>query len=204
MNIACLDQEGLYAVPAGRIAAVVTSLEMYTPPALPPAAAPAGCALEQLPVPDPDRYLRLFRAVGTPWLWFSRLRLSQSELVAILHNPAVEVWVVTHGQADIGLVELDCRNLPDVELSFFGLIPEWTGRGLGRWMMTHAIRRTFGCGARRFWVHTCSHDHPAALTFYRRFGFVPFARAVEVADDPRLSGLLPRDAAPHVPLIGPA
>jgi hypothetical protein len=55
---------------------------------------------------------------------------------------------------------------------------------------------------RRFWVHTCSLDHPAALNFYRRAGFVPYQRAVEVFDDPRVTGLLPPDSAPQIPLIG--
>jgi len=198
-----LDREGFYDVPAGKIAAVVTSLEMRAPPAGSPPPAPPGVSLAHLRDPDPDRYLALFHAIGTPWLWFSRLKLPRDALVAILRDPAVEVWTVRRGDREIGLVELDFRPLPDVELAFFGLVPEWTGRGLGRWMMGHAIGRAFAGGAKRFWVHTCTLDHPGALAFYMRAGFVPFARCVEIADDPRLTGLLPRDAAPHVPLIGP-
>jgi hypothetical protein len=50
-------------------------------------------------------------------------------------------------------------------------------------------------------VHTCTLDHPAALAFYQRSGFVAYRRQVEIDDDPRLDGTLPADAAPHVPLI---
>lgn len=203
MSAGRLDRDGFYDVPAGKIAAVVTSLEMRAPPVVPEVAAPPEVSLVHVREPDPDRYLALFRAIGTPWLWFSRLKLSRDELVAILRDPAVEVRTVRHGDREIGLVELDFRTLPDVELSFFGLVPEWTGRGLGRWMMAHAIGRAFAGGAKRFWVHTCTLDHPGALAFYMRAGFVPFARAVEIADDPRLTGLLPRDAAPHVPVVEP-
>jgi GNAT superfamily N-acetyltransferase len=203
MSAGRLDREGFYDVPAGKIAAVVTSLEMRAPPAGSPPPAPPGVSLAHLRDPDPDRYLALFHAIGTPWLWFSRLKLPRDALVAILRDPAVEVWTVRQGDCEIGLVELDFRPFPDVELAFFGLVPEWTGRGLGRWMMGHAIGRAFAGGAKRFWVHTCTLDHPGALAFYMRAGFVPFARCVEIADDPRLTGLLPRDAAPHVPLIGP-
>jgi hypothetical protein len=52
------------------------------------------------------------------------------------------------------------------------------------------------------WVHTCTLDHPAALGFYRRNGFTPFARAIESFADPRLLGVLPADCAPQIPLIG--
>lgn len=204
MSAAALDREGLYEVPAGKIAAVVTSLEMTRPPADRGVTRPEGVELVHLPAADPDRYLALFRAVGTPWLWFSRLRLSRAELVAIIHDPAVEVLAVRHREEDIGLVELDFRHLPDVELAFFGVVAHWTGRGLGRWLMSRAVERAFARRPRRFWVHTCTLDHPAALAFYMRAGFVPFARAVEIADDPRLLGLLPREAAPHVPMILPA
>ena len=56
---------------------------------------------------------------------------------------------------------------------------------------------------RRFWAHTCTLDHPSALSFYKRSGFRPFRRQVEIAEDPRLSGLAPMDAAAHVPLLAP-
>jgi hypothetical protein len=68
--------------------------------------------------------------------------------------------------------------------------------------MNAAIRRAFAKPVDRFFLHTCSLDHPAALAFYIRAGFTPYKRAIEVADDPRLTGRLPRTAAPHVPVIG--
>ena len=67
--------------------------------------------------------------------------------------------------------------------------------------METAAKRAFARPLRRFWVHTCTFDHPSAVDFYRRAGFAPYRRAVEIADDPRLSGLLARSAAPHVPMI---
>ena len=53
----------------------------------------------------------------------------------------------------------------------------------------------------RVWLHTCTFDHPAALAFYQRSGFRPFRRQVEVVNDPRLDGTVPRDVARHVPVI---
>jgi hypothetical protein len=67
--------------------------------------------------------------------------------------------------------------------------------------MSRAIERAWAHPIERLWVHTCTLDHPGALAFYVRSGFRPYRRQVEVADDPRLSGALPRNAAPHVPII---
>jgi hypothetical protein len=67
--------------------------------------------------------------------------------------------------------------------------------------MNRAMERAWSHQVTRVWVHTCSFDHPAALAFYQRSGFRPFRRQVEIADDPRLDGTAPRDAAKHVPVI---
>jgi GNAT superfamily N-acetyltransferase len=87
------------------------------------------------------------------------------------------------------------------ELAFFGLTPGLVGKGAGRLLMQHAIERAWARPIDRFWVHTCTLDHPAALAFYVRSGFRAFKRQVEIADDPRLDGTLPPDAAPHAPVI---
>jgi len=66
---------------------------------------------------------------------------------------------------------MDRRAAPDIELAYFGLTPETVGQGAGRWLMARAIELAFAHRPRRFWVHTCSLDHPGALNFYRRAGF---------------------------------
>ena len=104
--------------------------------------------------------------------------------------------------AELGIVELDFRQRPDCELSFFGLVPDLTGKGLGRWMMAQAIAMAWRPDITRFWVHTCTLDHPSAPGFYRASGFVPFKREIETFDDPRLTGQMSPDAAPHIPILG--
>ncbi|MCJ2122779.1 GNAT family N-acetyltransferase [Methylobacterium sp. J-077] len=193
---------GFSAVPPGHIAAIVTSLEMFEPPA--PRAAkhvPAGTALHHLVRPECETYRGLYRAVGADWLWFSRLTLSDPELTAILDDPRVEIRALRRDGTDLGLLELDFRQPDTCELAFLGLVPEAVGQGLGRTLIDAAIERAWSRPIRRFWVHTCTFDHPGALGLYRRSGFTPCAVAVEVAPDPRLTGILPRDCAPHVPLL---
>jgi GNAT superfamily N-acetyltransferase len=184
------------------LAAVVTYLEMRAPPPPPaqPAKSPFRLSLWQKP--DPQAYRALFRRVGAPWLWFSRLVISDGALAATIHDPQVQVHAVTsRSGAELGLVELDFRQPGECELAFFGLIPEMTGRGHGKWLMEHAISLAWKQDIGRFWVHTCTLDHPAALDFYRAQGFQPYARAVETFADPRLAGILPEDIRPDLPLI---
>ena len=87
------------------------------------------------------------------------------------------------------------------ELAYFGLVPGTTGKGIGRVLMEEAIRRAFRPPVKRFFVKTCSLDHPGAVSFYVRSGFNAYKRAIEIVDDPRLTGFLPLTAAPQVPII---
>ena len=187
----------------GELAAVVTSLEMRDRPK--PRPLPAS-PLRLLPWRDatPDAYRTLFRRVGAPWLWFSRLMLDDAALAAIIHDTAVDVYaVVDRAGIEIGMLELDSRASGECEIAFFGLVPELTGKGHGDWLMAHALALGWRSQVKRMWVHTCTLDHPGALGFYRRHGFTPFARAVETFADPRLIGVLPREVAPQTPLIDP-
>ncbi len=191
-------------VPPGKLAAVVTHLEMTARPAeLPPMEPPGpGFSLPRVANPGAAWYRALFRAIGEDWLWFSRLKLSDDELLAIVRDPRVEIHVLHHGECEVGMVELDRRREPDIELAFFGLVPDMIGRGLGRYLMSRTIDLAWSHNPRRFWVHTCTLDYPGALAFYRRSGFRPYRQEVEIEDDPRLSGVLRRDAAPQWPIIG--
>lgn len=195
-------EDGLHTVPAGHTASVVTHLEMCAEAAQRPEA-DLTLELARVTAPDSDWYLDLFRKVGAPWLWFGRLVMDRDELRRILSDERVHVYVVRDGTDEVGLLELDFRQHGDCELAYFGLAPEAVGGGAGRWLMNRAIRLAWAEGIARFHVHTCTLDHPAALEFYRRSGFTPYAREIEIAPDPRLSGLLPEDTAPQVPLIRP-
>lgn len=192
---------GYSPVPPGMLATVVTCLEMWQRPKPKPVRPlERPLTLERIEKPDLADYRGLFRAVGEDWLWFSRLAMPDEQLRAILDDPRVEVYVLTAGKRRLGLLELDFRQEGECELAFFGLVAEAIGQGAGRFLMDQAVAKAWARPIERFWVHTCTFDHPGALGFYRRSGFVPFAFEVEVCPDPRLSGQMPRHAAPHVPL----
>jgi GNAT superfamily N-acetyltransferase len=192
--------DGYSDVPAGKIAAVVTHLEMTERPAL--RSDPEGAwTLRRVPSPDLDWFRDLYRRVGEEWLWFSRLQMADAELAAIVRSPMVDVHALVHEGRDKGLLELDFRDAGQCELAFFGVTADLIGGGAGRWLMNRALELAWSRQVSRVWVHTCTLDHPSALAFYQRSGFRPFRRQVEIADDPRLDGTAPRDAAKHVPII---
>lgn len=197
-----ISLNGTTDLPAGKIAAVVTSLEMLRPPARrPDPPGVEGFSLESIGREDVARYLAVYRLLGERWMWFSRLVKPIDELQAILSDPAVEFFAVRFAGRDVGLLELDFREACECELVFFGLEESVVGKGAGRWLMNRALERAWARPIGRFWVHTCTLDHQGAVEFYQRSGFTAFKRGVEVADDPRLSGAMPRSAVPHHPVI---
>ena len=185
----------------GELAAVVTYLEML---AAPPAEdnARSSLQLSRTVRPTSDQYRALFRKVGAPWLWFSRLVMDDAKLESIITDPEVELYEVAAVEAVVGMIELDFREPGQCEIAFIGLVPGLTGQGHGRWLLSEAVRRAWRDGVTRVHVHTCTLDHPAALPAYLRAGFTPYKREVERFADPRLAGILPADCAPQVPLLG--
>ena len=101
--------DGYTDLPHGKVAAVVTYLEMRTPPQLSPAPTMSEFTVRRVANPDLDWYRTLYRVIGEPWLWFSRLRLSDDELRAIIHDPAVDVFTLSHEGVDHGLLEFELR-----------------------------------------------------------------------------------------------
>ena len=188
-------------LPDSELATVVTYLEMRAPPG--EEVPPSPLSLKRVELPAPKAYRELFRLVGAPWLWFSRLAMDDSKLTAIIQDPAVELFTVAdEAGRDAGMLELDFREPGQCELAFIGLVPELAGQGHGRWLLAEAVSRAWRGGVTRVHVHTCSLDHPAALSAYRRAGFIPFKRAIERFPDPRLTGILPKECAPQIPLLG--
>ena len=192
--------DGYSDVPAGKIAAVVTHLEMTQRPAL-RFDPPGEWTLRRVQTPGLDWYRDLYRRIGEEWLWFSRLQTSDVELAGIIHSPLVEVHVLVQDGRDEGLLELDFREAGQCEIVSFGLTAKLIGSGAGRWLMNRALELMWSRPVSRVWLHTCTFDHSSALAFYQRSGFRPFRRQVEIADDPRLDGTVPRSAARHVAII---
>jgi GNAT superfamily N-acetyltransferase len=187
----------LIDVPDGHLGAVVTYLEMRARPKPRPLPASA-LRLERWRDPDPDKYRLLFRRVGGKWLWFSRLTMSDDKLRAEMAEVHA---VVDPAGIEVGMLELDFRTPGECLIRFLGLVPELAGRGHGGWLFAQTLALAWRPGVTRVRVNTCTLDHPAALPAYLKAGFRAVRRAFESFPDPRLSGLLPADVAPQIPLF---
>jgi GNAT superfamily N-acetyltransferase len=129
-----------------------------------------------LPIP-------LFRG-GGPWSWTDRRRLNDAALAAILNDPLVEVNVLWLAGVPAGYAELDRRAPPDIEIGYFGLMPEFIGQGLGGYLLDWAIHHAWRMQPRRLWLDTCDLDHPRALGFYQRSGFRIYDRRMSTLELP--------------------
>jgi len=192
---------GYHDVPSGKLANVATYLEMVERPAARPDPPGVSCTISRVPKPDLAWYRTLFQRVGEPWLWSSRLAMTDPQLATIVHDPNVEVYAVRKGMVDTGLLELDFRIAGECEIAFFGLLESMLGTGTGRWLMNRTLKLAWKDGVHRVFVHTCNLDHPSALAFYMRSGFKPYKREIEIYDDPRVLGIQPREAAANVPIL---
>lgn len=178
----------------GKLEVTVTHLEMRQRPRktrMPPAG-DRKLALLRAEQPPLHFYRYLYETVGKPWLWYERRVMSDDALAAIVHDPRVEIRVLYVDGCPAGFVELDARRLPDIELAYCGLVPEFIGQGLGLYLIDAAVERAWAYEPQpeRVWVHTCTLDHPRALLAYQHAGFQPYATETSVIDDPRETGAM--------------
>jgi len=170
----------------------ITYLEMGKAPSDRLAPAPPGTTPVLRPLLDPrvEDYRRLYNAVGEKWFWWERRVLPDAELERILGEPGREVLVLEEGGEQAGFAELEHQEGGRaLQVIYFGLVPAFIGRGLGGWFLSRVIDHAWSAAPRRVWLHTCTLDHPAALSVYRKAGFVPFKTDTRSIPDPRFSGL---------------
>ncbi len=172
-----------------RAAVTVTFLRMERRPvtAMPPL--PRDATLVRLAQPSLPFYRYLYETVGAPYLWWLRRALPDTALAGIIGDPAVSIHVLYRGGEPAGFFELDGRARPDVNLSYFGLVPFAVGGGYGRAFLCAAVDEAFNTSSRGITVNTCTADHPRALPTYLRAGFKPVRSVRELWDVPTRLGM---------------
>jgi GNAT superfamily N-acetyltransferase len=152
-----------------------THLEMTSRELLRPATAPrTSCDLVRAEIPCPELNRFFYTAVGAGWWWYSRLPWNRARWLEYLDRADLETWVAYVSGTPAGYFELERQSEGNVEIAYFGLLPDFIGKGLGGYVLTAAIKRAWDMGAKRVWVHTCDLDHPRALANYRARGFTVF------------------------------
>ena len=129
--------------------------------------------VDQMDDCSPSFYRKLYVEVGQNYHWIDRLPWTDEQIAAHLRQPEVTLWLMTQDGATAGYFELRRCEDGSVEIAYFGLLPEFLGRGLGKHLLTCATRQAWADGANRVWLHTCTLDDPAALPNYLKRGFKP-------------------------------
>ena len=133
----------------------------------------------------PGSFFRyLYAEVGRAYHWTDRLRWSDEQVSAHLANPDVSLWLLSSSGAPAGYFELRRHGDNSVEVTYFGLLPEFVGRGWGGHLLTLAAREAWALRPERVWLHTCTLDHPAALPNYLKRGFRPVREETCAAEVP--------------------
>jgi GNAT superfamily N-acetyltransferase len=188
------------AIPVGRVPSTITWLEMLEPPRRAPLQPPLpGTEIVRAIDTTIHFYRYLYDTVGGPWLWNRRRLMSDAELGAIVRAPTTDLRVLWVHGVPAGYTELDLALHPDVNLAFFGLVPEFTGRRLGPWLLDWTVRHAFAKGATRLHLNTCDLDHPKALATYEAAGFEAYDRTESV--ETLLEGMTLPAHAKHKPVL---
>jgi GNAT superfamily N-acetyltransferase len=151
-----------------------TYLELGSPADLRPVARPVPAPrIERVGKCPASFYRYLYAEVGRAHHWVDRLDWSDETVQAHLATPGLSLWLLTWEAAPAGYFELKAHPDGSVEIAYFGLLPEYIGRGWGKWLLGEAARVAWDARPSRVWLHTCTLDHPAALPNYLARGFRP-------------------------------
>jgi GNAT superfamily N-acetyltransferase len=175
--------------PVARVTVTVTFLRMDRPPAAPSPGLPSDHQVVRVEKPTVGFYRYLYDTVGADYVWWLRRTMSDGELAALLRDPAVSINVLYNGGQPAGFYELDGRGWPDMNLSYFGLMPHAIGTGVGFPFLRHAVDTVWREGPRGMTVNTCTADHPRAMPTYLRAGFRTLRQVRELWNVPLRLGM---------------
>lgn len=155
----------------------VTFLEMKRKPTIVPPPQPLGkIAILRAENPPVHFYRYLYDTIGGPYYWVDRRRMADSAVAAIIRSPQVELYVLYVDGCPAGMAELDFREHGTGLLAYFGLLPEFIGKGMGYFFLYQAVQNAWLRPISTLLVNTCTLDHPRALPLYQRMGFAPYSR----------------------------
>ena len=173
-----------------RVGVTVTFLRMDRAPAEPAPALPVGCQVVRAETCSVPFYRYLYNTVGADYVWWLRRTLPDDDIAALLRDPLVSIHVLYRRGEPAGFYELDARYWPDINLSYFGLLPWAVGSGVGYALLRQAVDAVWRQGARGMTVNTCTADHLRALPNYQRAGFRTLRQVREMWDVPTNLGLV--------------
>ena len=170
---------------ARTVETTVTFLEMLADPRHHPGPPPLKpFALLHVEEPPVHFYRYLYNTIGADWLWIDRKIMDDALLKAVIHKQGIEIFVPYASGIPAGFFELDCSEAGRVDLAYLGIMPEFIGTGIGKWLLKTAIEMAWQKEPERVTVETCTLDHPRALPLYQRLGFSPYAQKDKIMEIP--------------------
>ncbi len=162
-------------------------LEMFSEPETPPVKPPIkNLHIEKIEKPPIHFYRYLYNTIGAPWVWWERKLQSDEDVLKDIHHSSVELFVPFNKFLPIGMAEIDFRKANEAKLNYFGIFPEYYGKGIGKYLLDWTIRYVFSKGIKRYWLHTCSLDSPNALPTYLKSGFKIYDVKKEYVEHPNI------------------
>jgi len=171
--------------PTKRVEVITWYLEMLQPRELRTVACPrADVRVERAAITSPELNRFLYTAVGGHWYWLDRLTWDYARWLEYLDRATVETMVMHVLGTPAGYIELEAQPDDNIEVAYFGLLPQFTGQRLGGYLLSVGVARAWAKGARRVWVHTCNLDGPTALANYQARGFRVYDQRTQWQDLP--------------------
>lgn len=163
------------------VTVTVTRLEMTNPHnfAVP---LPSGVRLaimlaENMPL---HLYRYLYEVIGKPHHWMLRRTQSDETVATILQAEETRILMLYADGCPAGFAEMRL-NLPEsVDLHYFGLVPDYQGRGLAKFFFSEVLAAAWAQSPQKLRLETNTLDSPRALQLYQRMGFSPVSTAEEV------------------------
>ena len=188
--------------PRKKLKQVITTMEMREPQHRPaPLSLHTKVALLRAEQPTVSFYRYLYNTIGERAFWCERRRLDDDAIAALLADPEIEIYVLYVGGVPAGFAELDLGEADEIELAYFGLIPEFLNHGLADYLLGWVVDEAWRRGPNRLWLETTNFEHPTVLAAYQKAGFLPVGQETQQIDDPRATGVLPKDVElPHAAL----
>jgi ribosomal protein S18 acetylase RimI-like enzyme len=150
---------------------------------------PDGYSLQLWKHPEPEGYLELYDRVGSDLNWVDRKLLPEAELIKRISPDYIEIYILYQDAEIVGYAEINKQDPKNIELCYFGIVPAFRGKGLGKALLSSITAIVRSCNPDRFWLHTCELDHPAAIPNYEHMGFRIYETRIEeqLVAEPKLS-----------------
>lgn len=153
-------------------------LEMKEKPGKLETKLPGDFYFKQLINPEPDKYLRIYKAIGFEWKWYDRILMDKNKLIGIIQSPETKIYTLKHVNKIAGFAEIDISIKGSIEIVYLGIKDRYFGKGLGKALINNVLHAAWSLNPGRIWLHTCEFDHPGALKFYKSCGFEVYRREV--------------------------